>query len=98
MTDASPAPSSGEDASASGEDASGEETESARDAERIRERREIRRAAAEVGTPGAALRRARQERVPLPDALLRRVKQFSSRLSTEALTQMEGQLLSLIHI
>ncbi|MFC7961918.1 PucR family transcriptional regulator [Rhodococcoides kroppenstedtii] len=89
MTDASPAPSSGEDTDAS---ASGEETESPRDAERIRERREIRRAAAEVGTPGAALRRARQERVPLPDALLRRVKQFSSRLSTEALTQMEGQL------
>lgn len=36
--------------------------------------------------------RKRQPRDPLPDALLRRVKQFSGRLSTEAITSMQEQL------
>ncbi|MDT2009245.1 PucR family transcriptional regulator [Rhodococcus jostii] len=36
--------------------------------------------------------RRRQTRDPLPDALLRRVKQFSGRLSTEAVTTMQDQL------
>ncbi|AQA24801.1 cdaR family transcriptional regulator [Rhodococcus sp. MTM3W5.2] len=36
--------------------------------------------------------RQRQPRDPLPDALLRRVKQFSGRLSTEAITSMQDQL------
>ncbi|MEV0948383.1 helix-turn-helix domain-containing protein [Rhodococcus sp. NPDC049939] len=36
--------------------------------------------------------RSRQPRDPLPDALLRRVKQFSGRLSTEAVTTMQEQL------
>ena len=35
---------------------------------------------------------ARPERDPLPDALLRRVKQFSGRLSTEAVHSMQEQL------
>lgn len=36
--------------------------------------------------------RNRQPREPLPDALLRRVKQFSGRLSTEAVSTMQVQL------
>ncbi|MFD4368235.1 PucR family transcriptional regulator [Rhodococcus sp. NPDC058521] len=36
--------------------------------------------------------RRKQTRDPLPDALLRRVKQFSGRLSTEAVTTMQDQL------
>ena len=40
----------------------------------------------------AVLARRRQVRDPLPEALLRRVKQFSGRLSTEAVTVMEEQL------
>lgn len=36
--------------------------------------------------------RRKQTRDPLPDALLRRVKQFSGRLSTEAVTTMQEQL------
>lgn len=36
--------------------------------------------------------RGRAPRDPLPDALLRRVKQFSGRLSTEAVTTMQDQL------
>ncbi len=36
--------------------------------------------------------RQRVQRNPLPDALLRRVKQFSGRLSTEAVTSMQAQL------
>src|SRR3546814_20044192 len=39
-----------------------------------------------------SLARRRQVRDPLPEALLRRVKQFSGRLSTEAVTVMEEQL------
>ena len=39
-----------------------------------------------------AIAPARQTRDPLPDALLRRVKQFSGRLSTEAVTSMQDQL------
>lgn len=35
---------------------------------------------------------SRKTREPLPDALLRRVKQFSGRLSTEAVTAMQDQL------
>ncbi|MBH0123668.1 PucR family transcriptional regulator [Rhodococcus sp. NPDC003382] len=46
--------------------------------------------------PGAPTGRpvppARPERAPLPDALLRRVKQFSGRLSTEAVHVMQEQL------
>ncbi|MBY4129893.1 PucR family transcriptional regulator [Rhodococcus fascians] len=42
--------------------------------------------------PVASLAPSRQKRDPLPDALLRRVKQFSGRLSTEAVTTMQGQL------
>jgi DNA-binding PucR family transcriptional regulator len=42
--------------------------------------------------PSPAFVRARQTRDPLPDALLRRVKQFSGRLSTEAVTSMQAQL------
>jgi DNA-binding PucR family transcriptional regulator len=41
---------------------------------------------------GSGLRRTTRNRVPLPDALLRRVKQFSGRLSTEAITSMQDQL------
>ncbi|KJF21914.1 PucR family transcriptional regulator [Rhodococcus sp. ACPA4] len=40
----------------------------------------------------ASLSRRRQVRDPLPEALLRRVKQFSGRLATEAVTVMEEQL------
>ncbi|AOW92918.1 PucR family transcriptional regulator [Rhodococcus sp. WMMA185] len=36
--------------------------------------------------------RSREPRDPLPDALLRRVKQFSGRLSTEAVSTMQEQL------
>ncbi|CCQ16074.1 putative uncharacterized protein [Rhodococcus sp. AW25M09] len=46
----------------------------------------------EVHLPVASLAPSRQKRDPLPDALLRRVKQFSGRLSTEAVTTMQGQL------
>ncbi len=46
----------------------------------------------EVYLPVAALSPARQNRDPLPDTLLRRVKQFSGRLSTEAVTSMQDQL------
>ncbi|NMN94740.1 PucR family transcriptional regulator [Antrihabitans stalactiti] len=46
----------------------------------------------EVYLPVAALSPARQSRDPLPDTLLRRVKQFSGRLSTEAVTSMQTQL------
>lgn len=46
----------------------------------------------EVHLSVAALAPTRQQRDPLPDALLRRVKQFSGRLSTEAVTTMQGQL------
>jgi DNA-binding PucR family transcriptional regulator len=46
----------------------------------------------EVHLPVKALTPARQKRDPLPDALLRRVKQFSGRLSTEAVTAMQDQL------
>ncbi|TQF73502.1 PucR family transcriptional regulator [Rhodococcus spelaei] len=42
--------------------------------------------------PVPAFARTRQTRDPLPDALLRRVKQFSGRLSTEAVTSMQDQL------
>ncbi|MET4613631.1 DNA-binding PucR family transcriptional regulator [Rhodococcus sp. PvR044] len=50
---------------------------------------------ADDGTQAAAVPvfgRQRQPRDPLPDALLRRVKQFSGRLSTEAITSMQDQL------
>lgn len=40
----------------------------------------------------AVFSRNRQPREPLPDALLRRVKQFSGRLSTEAVSTMQVQL------
>ncbi|WP_256988820.1 PucR family transcriptional regulator [Rhodococcus sp. 05-2255-1e] len=46
----------------------------------------------EVHLPVNSLAPSRQKRDPLPDALLRRVKQFSGRLSTEAVTTMQGQL------
>lgn len=46
----------------------------------------------EVHLPVKALSPSRQKRDPLPDALLRRVKQFSGRLSTEAVTAMQDQL------
>ncbi|MCJ0903375.1 CdaR family transcriptional regulator [Rhodococcus sp. ARC_M6] len=63
-------------------------------------------AAAEAGVPEVGVRRIRpstsglqaslskrrQVRDPLPDALLRRVKQFSGRLATEAVTVMEEEL------
>lgn len=40
----------------------------------------------------SAFARQRRERDPLPEALLRRVKQFSGRLSTEAVASMQTQL------
>lgn len=80
MTDARSDPS---------ESSSPDESERASDNERLRE---LRRAAVEQHQSGTTPRRPQQQRVPLPDALLRRVKQFSSRLSTEALTQMQDQL------
>ncbi len=40
----------------------------------------------------AALASAKQQRDPLPETLLRRVKQFSGRLSTEAITSMQDKL------
>ncbi|MFH5208296.1 PucR family transcriptional regulator [Antrihabitans spumae] len=46
----------------------------------------------EVYLPVAALSPAKQNRDPLPDTLLKRVKQFSGRLSTEAVTSMQTQL------
>ncbi|TSE00122.1 PucR family transcriptional regulator [Skermania sp. ID1734] len=46
----------------------------------------------EVFLPTGALAPARQNRDPLPDTLLRRVKQFSGRLSTEAVSSMQNQL------
>ena len=46
----------------------------------------------QVHLPVAALSPAKQNREPLPDTLLRRVKQFSGRLSTEAVTSMQDQL------
>ncbi|MFC4603094.1 PucR family transcriptional regulator [Rhodococcus kronopolitis] len=46
----------------------------------------------EAPTPTPVFTRNRQQREPLPDALLRRVKQFSGRLSTEAVTTMQVQL------
>lgn len=42
--------------------------------------------------PVTSLRPARPTRDPLPDALLRRVKQFSGRLSTEAIGSMQDKL------
>lgn len=51
-------------------------------------------AAAPARTPVTAppFARRRDPRAPLPDALLRRVKQFSGRLSTEAVSSMQTQL------
>lgn len=46
----------------------------------------------EVYLPTGALSAVRQVRDPLPDTLLRRVKQFSGRLSTEAVTSMQDRL------
>lgn len=46
----------------------------------------------EVYLPTGALSPNRQTRDPLPDTLLKRVKQFSGRLSTEAITSMEERL------
>ncbi|KAA0023035.1 PucR family transcriptional regulator [Antrihabitans cavernicola] len=46
----------------------------------------------EVYLPTATLSSARQSRDPLPDTLLRRVKQFSGRLSTDAISSMQDQL------
>lgn len=46
----------------------------------------------EVHLPVKAITPSRAKRDPLPDALLRRVKQFSGRLSTEAVTTMQDQL------
>lgn len=42
--------------------------------------------------PTGTLRSPRQSRDPLPETLLRRVKQFSGRLSTDAITSMQDQL------
>ncbi|WP_280419264.1 PucR family transcriptional regulator [Nocardia carnea] len=49
-------------------------------------------AANEVYLPTGALSPNRQTRDPLPDTLLRRVKQFSGRLSTEAVGSMQDRL------
>ncbi|MFC3966116.1 PucR family transcriptional regulator [Nocardia jiangsuensis] len=46
----------------------------------------------EVYLPTGALSPNRQNRDPLPDTLLRRVKQFSGRLSTEAVGSMQDRL------
>jgi DNA-binding PucR family transcriptional regulator len=46
----------------------------------------------EVYLPTGALSPNRQNRDPLPDTLLKRVKQFSGRLSTEAVASMEDRL------
>ena len=46
----------------------------------------------EVYLPTGTLSSMRQTRDPLPDTLLRRVKQFSGRLSTDAITSMQDQL------
>ncbi|MFI1461402.1 PucR family transcriptional regulator [Nocardia carnea] len=46
----------------------------------------------EVYLPTGALSPNRQTRDPLPDTLLRRVKQFSGRLSTEAVGSMQDRL------
>ncbi len=46
----------------------------------------------EVYLPTGALSPNRQTRDPLPDTLLKRVKQFSGRLSTEAVASMEDRL------
>ena len=46
----------------------------------------------EVYLPTGALSPNRQTRDPLPDTLLKRVKQFSGRLSTEAIASMEDRL------
>ncbi len=46
----------------------------------------------EVYLPTGALSPNRQNRDPLPDTLLKRVKQFSGRLSTEAIGSMEDRL------
>ncbi len=46
----------------------------------------------EVFLPTGALAAVKQVRDPLPDTLLRRVKQFSGRLSTEAVASMQDQL------
>ncbi|AHH16884.1 putative transcriptional regulator [Nocardia nova SH22a] len=46
----------------------------------------------EVYLPTGALSPNRQNRDPLPDTLLKRVKQFSGRLSTEAIASMEDRL------
>ncbi|MBO0853911.1 MAG: helix-turn-helix domain-containing protein [Nocardia sp.] len=46
----------------------------------------------EVYLPTGALSPNRQTRDPLPDTLLKRVKQFSGRLSTEAVSSMEDRL------
>ncbi|RMI29462.1 PucR family transcriptional regulator [Nocardia stercoris] len=46
----------------------------------------------ELYLPTGALTPNRNSRDPLPDTLLKRVKQFSGRLSTEAITSMEDRL------
>lgn len=46
----------------------------------------------EVYLPTGALSPNRQTRDPLPDTLLKRVKQFSGRLSTEAVSSMQDRL------
>ncbi|MFD6107095.1 PucR family transcriptional regulator, partial [Nocardia salmonicida] len=46
----------------------------------------------EVYLPTGALSPNRQTRDPLPDTLLKRVKQFSGRLSTEAVGSMQDRL------
>lgn len=46
----------------------------------------------EVYLPTGALSPRRQQRDPLPESLLKRVKQFSGRLSTEAVSSMQTQL------
>nr|WP_051132974.1 helix-turn-helix domain-containing protein [Nocardia paucivorans] len=46
----------------------------------------------EVYLPTGALSPNRQSREPLPDTLLKRVKQFSGRLSTEAVDSMQDRL------
>lgn len=52
-----------------------------------------RRTARAPGVPsGRPVPPARPDRAPLPDALLRRVKQFSGRMSTEAVHVMQEQL------
>ncbi|QBJ94963.1 PucR family transcriptional regulator [Rhodococcus sp. ABRD24] len=51
-----------------------------------------RRRGAQTKIPAGGLTRARSSRDSLPDALLRRVKQFSGRLSTEAIASMQDQL------